>query len=84
MNTSITVSEDVEVITRAFLTSADVMKILGCHESKAYKVIREINKNIKKRGKVDFPPGKVNKYTFSEMLEIPLEFIDKVIKSEDK
>ena len=38
MNTSITVSEDVEVITRAFLTSADVMKILGCHESKAYKV----------------------------------------------
>lgn len=84
MNTSITTSEDVEVIIRAFLTSSDVMKILGCRENKAYEVIRKINKDIKKRGELAFPAGKVNKYRFSEIMGIPLEFIDKVIKSEDK
>lgn len=84
MNTSVTVSNDVEVIIRIFLTSTDVMKILGCRQNKAYEVIRKINQDIKKKGELAFPSGKVNKYRFSEMMGIPLEFIDKVIKSEDK
>jgi hypothetical protein len=64
---------------RLFVTSSDVMKLLGCKSSYAGSAIKDVNSAAKKDGKHAFPAGKANKYLFSEMFGIPLEDIDKVL-----
>lgn len=68
--------------TRIFVTQEDVAVLLGCGKSKAYDIIREINKLTKKQGSHPFPAGKANKYLFSDIFKIPLEEVDRVINEE--
>ena len=51
----------------AFYTVDDVQKMLGVSLSKAYKVIRELNKELKKNGYITIA-GKVPKKYFEEKL----------------
>ena len=69
----------IRVIPRAYVLPSDVMQLLGCEKSRAYKAIRDVNNYAKNKGEFVFPPGRANKYTFSERFGIPLEFIDSVI-----
>ncbi len=68
--------------TRIFVTQEDVAILLGCGKSKAYDIVREVNKLAKKKGKHPFPAGKANKYLFSYTYDIPIDEVDKVINSE--
>ena len=68
--------------TRIFVTQEDVAVLLGCGKSKAYNIVREVNKHAKKNGKHPFPAGKANKYLFSDIFDIPIEEVDKVINEE--
>lgn len=43
----------------------DVMAILGIKQSKAYEIIRELNKELKSKGKITIA-GKVHKKYFEE------------------
>lgn len=65
--------------TRIFITGEDVMALMGCRKSKAYGIVREVNKLAKEKGSHPFPAGKANKYLFSDIFSIPMEEIDKVI-----
>lgn len=65
--------------TRIFVTQEDVATLLGCGKSKAYDIIREVNKLSKKKGNHPFPCGKANKYMFSDIFDIPIDEVDKVI-----
>lgn len=68
--------------TRIFVTQEDVSVLLGCGKSKAYDIVREVNKLAKKKGNQPFPAGKANKYLFSDIFNIPIEEVDKVINKE--
>lgn len=68
--------------TRIFVTQEDVAALLGCGKSKAYDIVREVNKQAKKKGNHPFPAGKANKYLFSDTFDIPIEEVDKVINGE--
>lgn len=68
--------------TRIFVTQEDVAVLLGCGKSKAYNIVREVNARAKKKGNHPFPAGKANKYLFSDIFDIPLEEIDKVLNRE--
>ena len=67
---------------RIFVTQEDVAGLLGCGKSKAYEIVREVNEYAKKKGNRPFPAGKANKYLFSDIYDIPIEEIDRVINNE--
>jgi hypothetical protein len=50
---------------RTYLTNEDVQKRMGCKESKAGKVIRQLNKELQDRGYIVMP-GKINRQYFEE------------------
>lgn len=68
--------------TRIFVTQEDVAVLLGCGKSKAYDIVREVNELAKKKGNHPFPAGKANKYLFSDVFDIPMDEVDKVINGE--
>ena len=65
--------------TRIFVTQEDVALLLGCGKSKAYDIVREVNRQAKKKGNHPFPAGKANKYLFSDIFDIPMEEVDRAI-----
>lgn len=68
--------------TRIFVTQEDVAVLLGCGKSKAYDIVREVNESAKEKGNHPFPAGKANKYLFSDIFDIPIEEVDRVINKE--
>lgn len=48
-----------------FLTVKDVMEILHCCQSKAYKVIRELNKELEREGQL-YIAGRISAKRFKE------------------
>lgn len=70
--------------TRIFVTQEDVAVLLGCGKSKAYDIVREVNKQAKQKGNHPFPAGKANKYLFSDIFDIPIEDVDRVINDEQE
>lgn len=71
----------VRLAARIFVTWEDVMELLGCRKSKAYKIVHEVNECAKKKGNRPFPSGKANKYLFSEIYGIPIEEVNRVISN---
>lgn len=67
---------------RLFVTSRDVMKLLGCKKSYAAKVIQDINVEAQQRGEHAFPAGKANKYMFAKAFAIPMDDIERVMIEE--
>jgi len=82
MSTLATASGVVRKSTRIFVTQEDVAILLGCGKSKAYDIVREVNALAKKKGNHPFPAGKANKYLFSNIFDIPIEEVNKVINEE--
>lgn len=82
MGTLTTAPGVVKRATRIFITQEDVAVLLGCGKSKAYEVVHDVNECAKKNGFRPFPTGKANKYLFSEIYNIPMEEVDRVINSE--
>ena len=74
----------IAVPTRLYVEIKDVMTIFGCKKSKAGNYIRDINAEAMKQGKVVPPAGKVNKYLFSKLTEIPIEDINAVLRANDR
>ena len=70
--------------TRLFITGDDVMQIFGCGKSKAYNIIRDVNKCAVERGNRPLPAGKANKYLFAAIYDLPIEEVDKVINDEQE
>lgn len=67
-----------------YVTSMDVMYLLGCKENKSYEVIRELNKTAKEREMLPYGRGKASKYIFSEKFGIPIDVVDAVIELNNK
>lgn len=65
---------------RIFVTQGDVAALLGCGKSKAYDIVRDVNKSAKEKGLHPFTAGKANKYLFSDIFGIPIEDVDRVIR----
>lgn len=63
-----------------YVTAADVMKLLGCKENKAYKAIREVNRAAEDVGQFAYGQGKASKYIFAEKYGIPMEVVNAVIE----
>lgn len=63
-----------------YVTAADVMKLLGCKENKAYQTIREVNQTAKKDGQFAYGKGKASKYIFSEKFGIPIDVVNAIIE----
>lgn len=63
-----------------YITAADVMKLLGCKENKAYQAIREVNRVAKEDGQFAYGQGKASKYIFAEKFGIPMDVINAVIE----
>lgn len=70
--------------TRVFVTREDVAALLGCGKSKAYDIVRDVNKQAEKNGNHPFPAGKANKYLFADIFNIPMEEVDKIINGEQE
>ncbi len=68
---------------RAYVNCDDVMFLLGCKKSKACEYIKMINEKTKKEGGIPFPSGKANKYLFSELSKLPIEYINNVLQGND-
>lgn len=64
-----------------YITAADVMKLLGCRQNKAYQTIRELNKAAKEDGQFAYGQGKASKYIFAEKFGIPMDVINSVIEN---
>jgi len=79
MQTLVTAPGVLGAATITYVTAADVMKLLGCKENKAYQSIRNINKMAENIGKMPYGSGKANKYMFSEQYGIPMDVINEVI-----
>ena len=62
-----------------YITAADVMKLLGCKQNKAYQTIREVNKIAKELGQFAYGQGKASKYIFAEKFGIPMDVVNAVI-----
>lgn len=52
---------------KLFLTAADVAKILRTSEATAYRIIRDLNEELKKKGKIILP-GKISRRYFEEKI----------------
>lgn len=63
-----------------YITVADVMKLIGCKENKAYQIIRAVNQLAKKEGLFEYGQGKANKYLFADKFGIPIEVVDSIIE----
>lgn len=50
---------------KKFLTAKDVAEIIRSSEASAYRIIKEMNEELKKRGKIIIP-GKISKRYFEE------------------
>ncbi len=68
--------------TRLFITGEDVMRLFGCSKSKAYDIVRGVNKCAKDKGHRPLPAGKANKYLFANIYDLPIEEVDRVISNE--
>ena len=44
--------------TRIFVTQEDVAVLLGCGKSKAYNIVREVNKSARKKATIHFRPAR--------------------------
>lgn len=53
-------------VTVAYYTVKDVMQILGCKETKAQDIIRQLNDEMEAKGYMRYPKGKVSKKYFNE------------------
>lgn len=62
-----------------YVTAADVMKLLGCKQNKAYQTIREVNNVAKEGGQFAYGQGKANKYIFAEKFGIPIDVVNAII-----
>ena len=62
-----------------YVTAADVMKLLGCKQNKAYETIREVNKAAEEDGQFAYGQGKASKYIFAEKFGIPMDVVNAVI-----
>lgn len=69
---------------RLFVTSNDVMRLLGCKKSYAAKVIQDINAEAKQRGERAFPAGKANKYIFAKDFAIPMDDVESAMIEEQE
>ena len=63
-----------------YITVADVMKLLGCKENKAYQTIREVNDAAKADGQFAYGQGKASKYIFAKKFGIPMDVVNAVIE----
>ena len=63
-----------------YITVADVMKLLGCKENKAYQTIREVNDAAEADGQFAYGQGKASKYIFAKKFGIPMEVVNAVIE----
>lgn len=52
---------------KQFLTAADVAKILRTSEATTYRIIRDLNEELKKKGKIILP-GKISRRYFEEKI----------------
>lgn len=52
---------------KQFLTAADVAKILRTSEVTAYRIIKNLNEELKKKGKIILP-GKISRRYFEEKI----------------
>ena len=64
-----------------YITAADVMKLLGCKQNKAYQAIREVNKAARESGQFAYGQGKASKYIFAEKFGIPMDVVNAVIEN---
>jgi predicted HTH transcriptional regulator len=57
---------------RPYYTAEEVMELLGVSKSHAYKIIRELRKDLIKAGKINqmYPAGKVPKMYFDKQFGI--------------
>lgn len=53
-------------VTVSYYTVQDVMKILGCKQTKAQEIIRNLNDEMVERGYMRYPKGKVSRKYFNE------------------
>lgn len=67
-----------------YITVADVMKLLGCKQNKAYQAIREVNKVAKECGQFAYGQGKASKYIFAEKFGIPMDVVNAVISQNNR
>lgn len=44
--------------SRIFVTQEDVAILLGCGKSKAYNIVREVNRSAKKKATIHFRPAR--------------------------
>ncbi len=79
MNAVVTAPGVLGAALTTYITAADVMKLLGCKENKAYQAIREVNRVAKEDGQFAYGQGKASKYIFAEKFGIPLEVVNEVI-----
>lgn len=52
-------------VTVAYYTVKDVMQILGCKQTKAQDIIRQLNDEMEEKGYMRYPKGKVSKKYFN-------------------
>lgn len=69
----------ISAATTTYVTSVDVMKLLGCKENKAYQTIRALNETARKAGHFAYGQGKASKYIFAEKFGIPMDVVNAVI-----
>lgn len=82
MNVLSSASGVIKKPARLFITSDDVMQLFGCGKSKAYGIVRDVNKCAKDKGHRPLPSGKANKYLFADIYDLPIEEVDRVINNE--
>ena len=80
MNTMATAPGVLGAALTTYITAADVMKLLGCKQNKAYQAIREINKVAREDGQFTYGQGKASKYIFAEKFGIPMDVVNAVIE----
>ena len=54
-----------KISEKLFLTAKDIAEIIGTSEASAYRLIKELNTELKKKGKVIFP-WKISRRYFEE------------------
>lgn len=56
--------------TRTYYTVSEIAEIVGCKTNTAYKIVAELNKQLKSKGYVTLQ-GKINKRYFHEHYLMP-------------
>lgn len=54
-------------VTVSYYTVQDVMKILGCKQTKAQEIIRNLNDEMVEQGYMRYPKGKVSRKYFNKL-----------------